>query len=433
MKNYVKVSDKLLAELFPINRSITGSGNRHSLKILKKIVPLKIKSFKSGQKVFDWKIPDEWNPIEAWIKDKSGNILIDFKVNNLHLLGYSTPIHKKFFFHELKENLFYDKKKPKSIPYRTSYYKKRWGFCVTKSQYDLLKKSTDKLEVCIKTNFKKKGEMNYGELLIPGKTRGEILISTYLCHPSMANDNLSGVILTALIAKEILRKKNLKKSYRIIWVPETIGAIAYCKNNEKKLNQIKYGLVISTVGGPGRFSFKKSWDEKHFINDLAEKILKENRIKYKNVPFDIHGSDERQFSSQAFRINTVTIAKSKYYDYAQYHSSADDLTFVKSEYILKSLKIYMCLIEEIENQKIYKSEKKYCEPMLSKYGLYPEVGGEINPNIGSHSTLDIILWLIFLCDGNTSLEQIEKKIKVDRFKIRQVIKILLKKKILSEI
>ena len=241
------ISD-LINYLYPINRSITGKGNILSLKAIKKLIPIKIRKFKSGEKVYDWVIPDEWNISEAWIKDLNGNKIIDFKENNLHVVSYSKPIHKFLKFNELKKNLYFDPKDHKSIPYRTSYYRKDWGFCVNRKQYDQIKNKKN-LEVFINSSFKPNGYMHYGELVVPGRSRKEILISTYICHPSMANDNLSGMIMTTLLADFILKLKKRKNTYRILFIPETIGAIAYCKKNEKIMKKIDIGLVISTVGG----------------------------------------------------------------------------------------------------------------------------------------------------------------------------------------
>ncbi len=424
------ISD-LINYLYPINRSITGKGNILSLKAIKKLIPIKIRKFKSGEKVYDWVIPDEWNISEAWIKDLNGNKIIDFKENNLHVVSYSKPIHKFLKFNELKKNLYFDPKDHKSIPYRTSYYRKDWGFCVNRKQYDQIKNKKN-LEVFINSSFKPNGYMHYGELVVPGRSRKEILISTYICHPSMANDNLSGMIMTTLLADFILKLKKRKNTYRILFIPETIGAIAYCKKNEKIMKKIDIGLVISTVGGPGRFTLKKSWNEKHYINNTAEKILRNKTSKFKSERFNIHGSDERQFSSQAFRINTITISKSKYYDYKEYHTSLDNLDFMNIKYIFESLRIYKKIIEELEKIEIYVSNKKYCEPMLSKYNLYPKVGGLIRPKIGKVSSLEIILWLIFLCDGNTTVEQISKRIGVDKKDINKLIKVLINNKILEQ-
>lgn len=433
MKFYNTQINELLKVLFPINRSITGKGNYHTLLKLKELIPIKIKKYKSGTRVYDWIIPNEWNVIDAWIKDNSGNKIIDFKINNLHLVSYSKSIYKSICFKELKKRLYFDINMPDAIPYRTSYYKNDWGFCVNKEQFNQLKNANGNLEVYINTSSKNNGDMHFGEIIIPGKRKKEILISTYLCHPSMANDNLSGIILTTFLTKEILKIKNRLNTYRIIFVPETIGAIAYCQKNEKKIKEIDVGLVVTTVGGPGKLSYKQSWDKNHYINNIVKKVLSKESDEFIEYPFDIHGSDERQFSSQAFRINTVTVSKSKYYEYSEYHTSLDNLNFIKAKYILTSLNIYKKIINELECVEIYETNMKYCEPMLSKHGLYPEVGGKIKPKIGNIASLDIILWLIFLSDGNTSVDQLSEKININKSHLSKIAKILIKHKILRKI
>ena len=278
-KKIIKDIDAYLNKLFFINRSITGPGNRQTLNELKKIIPIKIKSINSSTKIYDWKVPLEWSVKDAYIKNEKGEKILDFKKNNLHLASYSEPIKKSLIlWKKLKSHLIYSNKNKKYIPYRTLYYKKDWAFCCNYNQYQKLKKSK-KLEIFIDSKFYK-GKLNYGEYLLKGKSKKEILISTYICHPSMANDNLSGIILTSFLLKKLLKKKDLKWSYRIIFIPETIGSIAYLKINEKKFDNISCGLVISCVGGPGKLYLKESWNRNHFINQLAHSSLRRFDKKY---------------------------------------------------------------------------------------------------------------------------------------------------------
>jgi len=437
--------DQYLRQLFPITRSITGNGNRKTLKILQEIAPLNIKEYKSGSPVYDWTIPNEWNIKDAWIKDVNGNKLIDFHVSNIHVVGYSEPFHAKKTFNELKDHLHTHPKLENAIPYRTSYYKKDWGFCSTKKQYELIYKAPGPLEIFIDSEFNEKGSLSIGELLIPGESEEEILISTYICHPSLANDNLGGMVMTAFLARELLKQPKPKKSYRIIWVPETIGAIAYCAMNEKEMKKIDSGFVVTTVGGPGKFGYKKSFNEDHSINLSIEKIFKMENISHISYPFDIHGSDERQYSSQGFRINIASITKDKYYEYPYYHSSLDNLDFVKAKFISESLWLHLKalnLLSEADTEKkelnnksllltnVYKSNHPNCEVMLSKYDLYPNTGGAQVPKFGDRNELDLILWLLFWCDGNNSLEKIAKKLKVNFDILETIAKKLVHKKVL---
>lgn len=422
-----------LTLLFPFNRSITGPDNEKTLKVLQQIAPLEILEYDSGEHVYDWTIPDEWSIEDAWIKDANDNIIVDFKENNIHVVGYSEAVNKKISFKELKENLFLHHEIPHAIPYRTSYYNKSWGFCVTLSQYKQLEGSVGPLEVVIKSKFNSSGKMAIGELIIPGSSKQEILLSTYICHPSLANDNLSGMLMTAFLARELQNRKNLKYTYRIIWVPETIGAISYCYKNEKAMKNIDMGLVVSTVGGPGEFGFKESWQSDHPINKLIEEVFLESKNTFIKYPFDIHGSDERQYSSQGFRINMATISKDKYYEYPEYHSSLDNLSLVNGFQIQQSLDIYCKLLDKFESRKIYKSLSPYCEVMLSKHDLYPKYGGAQNPEINEKDDLDIILWVLFLSDGVLSTIDISNKIDVNIDSINQICKTLVKKGILKEV
>ena len=325
-----------------------------------------------------------------------------------------------------------DKRVPKAIPYRTSYYKKNWGFCVNQAQYNKIKNSGGRFEVSINTKFKK-GFLNYGEIILPGKSKKEILISTYICHPSMANDNLSGILVTSLLANHIKSMKNRRFTYRIIFIPETIGAIAYLHKNKKYLSNILYGLVVTTTGGKGEFSYKQSFDQNSEINNLVENVFKRKKIKFKKYKFQPDGSDERQFSSQGFKINTCSICKDKYYEYPYYHTSLDNLDFVKAENLFKSLKLHINLIYEIEKTEIYKSNNPYCEPMLSKYDLYNFQGGEVLPSLRSFQPIDIINKILFLSDGFKSINEISLRTKIKFEIIKKYSEILAKKKLLSKL
>ena len=399
IKRYLTKSiNEDLINLFPINRSLTGSGNLKTLKYIQKKIPIKILNIKSGTSVYDWKVPHEWIVKNAYVKDSEGNYIIDYKNNNLSIVNYSASYKGYLTAKQLSKKLYTKKNLINAIPYKTSYYKKDWGFCVEQKNLKKIINYKKKFYVNIDTKFKK-SKMDFGEILIKGKSQKEILISTYICHPSMANDNLSGIILTTYLTQFIKSLKNRYWSYRIIFIPETIGAIAYCKLNEKKIKNVLLALMVNNVGGTGKISFKQSFDDDHFINTLINQVLNENKIKAKKYKFDIHGSDERQFSSQFFNINSASIHKDKYFEYKQYHTSADNLDFVKGENLFKMLKLYQSLIVKIESQIIFKTLKTKCEPMLSKYSLYPTLGGENVPG-KKINFIDTILWLIFLSNGN---------------------------------
>lgn len=410
MPDYTSTIDKLLKQLFPIHRSISGKGNRDTLEAIQEIVPLDILEYPSGEKVYDWEIPKEWSIRDAWIKDSNGRKIIDLGNSNLHIVNYSSPVRKKASLEELKKHLYFIEELPNAIPYRTSYYKSDWGFCLSYNSFMKNFHKGNTYEVYIDSDFTD-GSISIGEFVVPGKQTQEHLISTYICHPSMANDNLSGIIITALIAKELSQKK-LNYSYRFVFLPETIGAISYCANNEDTLKKIKAGFVITTGGGPGPFGYKQSFDTANPINYFIEQTFQENNISYKTYPFCPYGSDERQYSSQGFRINTASITKDKYYEYEYYHTSLDNLDFVKPEFINQTLNIYIQAIQKLDKNLTYLNTQPYCESMLSKYNLYPKTGGGLKPAKGIENGLHILLWLLFYCDGSKTLLDIAKQLEM---------------------
>ena len=416
--------DYYLKDLFNLNRSLAGENNRKTLKYLKNIVPLSIKGIKSDTNIEGWTIPKEWTINKGHISI-DGEKILDFKDNNLHVPSYSQSVNKLLSFKELLKKI-HTHKIPKAIPYRTFYYKKDWGFCLSKENLNLLKNNlknqkNKKIRVRIDAKFKK-GKMNYGEILIPGRSKREILISTYICHPSMANDNLSGVILTSLLARFLFSKANLKWSYRLVFVPETIGAISYISKNKKVFNNINTGFNISCVGGKGMFSVKQSVDKDHYINDLVIEVLKKNKIKFKLFPFDINGSDERQYSYFGNKLNIISLHKDKYYDFKEYHTSLDNLNFVNGSQVFATFNLYRLILNKLENEDVYVSSNKFCEPMLSKFKLYPNIGGAINPILNQNKNLDNILWVLFYSNGIRTLSQIKKKINISESKLNKIIK-----------
>jgi aminopeptidase-like protein len=405
-------ADAYLRRLFPLCRSITGNPNRETLMVLQELIPLTIHEVPSGTAVYDWTIPDEWNIRDAWISDANGRRMVDFRASNLHVVSYSEPVKAAVMdWLELQPHLHRHPDLEDAIPYRTSYYKRDWGFCVTHAQFAEMEKQRGPFSVVIDSELKP-GALSYGEYLVPGRSTKEILLSCYICHPSMANDSLSGVLLTAFLARYIAGLKNRHWSYRIVFVPETIGAIAYCACNEAAMKAIDIGLVITTVGGPGKFGYKQSFDPLHPINAMIEDVLAETGTEFITYPFDIHGSDERQYSSQGFRINAATICRNRYYEYPYYHSSFDDLSFVTAKQIAETLEIYVRLIDRLEARRIYRNKIPHCEVMLSRHDLYPATGGAQRPELGGRSELDLILWLLFLCDGKLDLDRVAARLEI---------------------
>lgn len=408
MNDLANTFDNFLNKLFYIDRSLTGPGNRETLKAISDVIPINVCEVRSGKKVFDWTIPKEWSVRQAWIADEFGNKIVDYRDNNLHILGYSLSVDKKISFEELRPHLFLHEI-PEAVPYRTSYYKDNWGFCITQSQFEALKNVKGSLKVMIDSTHKD-GSMSYGELKVEGKFKKSILLSCYICHPSMANDSLSGVVLTTFLSKYILEKKNLQRSYRMAFVPETIGALAYCSNNLNELKDVLCGMVLTTCGGPGKLGIRKSFESDHFINQFGLSALIEDEQDPHVYDFDIHGSDERQYSSPGFGINCITITKDKYYEYPEYHSSLDNLDFVNGSQLVQSFEVYKRIIDKLDKEIFFMRTVPEGEAMLSKYGLYEAIGGSLVPKYKNFDQTDIYLWLLFYANGKTPLSQVNRNL-----------------------
>ena len=408
--------------IFNLNRSITGPGTLQTLKYIKNnINNFKIKKVKSSTKVFDWKVPNEWHIKEAYIKDENGKIIINFKDNNLHVLNYSKKISKWHYIKDIKENIFFLKKNPNAIPYVTSYYKKRWGFCMTYNQYKKL--DTSKKYFFNIDSFFKKGFLNYGEILIPGKSKKEILLSTYVCHPSMANNELSGPAVLTYLTNWIATKKK-KLSYRIIFIPETIGSITYLSKNFNTLKKTCIGgFVFTCLGDSGDFSVIKSKYNRSFIDFASEFVLNKKNIPHKIHSYLERGSDERQFCSQGINLNFNTLTRTKFGNYKEYHTSLDNLNFIKNKYLKKSLRVAKLLISYIDDSYFPKSNIK-CEPFLTKRKLYPTINFlNIKPD---RRILDVLNF----CDGSNNVDQICEYTKLKKVKVLFCLKQLKKLKII---
>lgn len=393
-------------ELYPICRSITGNGVRQTLKIIKSHIPIEISEVSSGTKVFDWTIPKEWDVSSAYIKNSKGEKIVDFKNSNLHLLNYSIPVKKKVSLAELRTHLHSLPDQPDVIPYLTSYYKEDWGFCITHRKYLELKEDT--YEVFIDSKLSS-GSMTYGELYIKGKTAEEVLFSCYVCHPSLCNDNLSGVVLLVFLAKSLLKKKNLKYSYRFIFIPETIGAIAWLSINEKNVGKIKHGLVATCVGDPGCSTYKKTRQANAIIDQAVVKVLIDSGKPYKILDFFPSGSDERQFCSPGFNLPIGSLMRTPYGNFPEYHTSADDLNFVKPDALMDSLSKYLQTVYILENNLKYVNRNPKCEPQLGKRGLYNLIGGSKRSKISQTA----MLWVLNFSDGSNSLLDISVRSNID--------------------
>ena len=411
-------------KIFPYNRSIVSREVLRTLKIIKKEVKLiKIHKVKSSTKIYDWKIPKEWKVSSAKIFDLKKNIIVDYDKNNLHLVSHSIPVNKIIKLNELKKKMYFIKKLPHAIPYRTYYYKKDWGFCVSYNQF---KKMKDKrYKVLIKSKLSN-GYLRYGELFIKGKSKKEVIFTTNICHPSLGNNETSGIVVLTFLAKYLAKKKN-KYSYRFLFLPETIGSLVYIKKNFYNLKKnLLFGFNCVCVGDDRQYSIlepKKTNSNSYYF---VKKTLNKLNIKFKQFSWLKRGSDERQFSSPIIDLDFSSLMRSKYAEYKEYHTSLDDLKKVVTEKGLKgSLKMYKVLAGLIEKERFPKS-KFIGEPFLSKRKIYPNIGGFIHPK-----KIKSLLDYLSFCDGLTPSEKIAQLCKVKRIQGKLILKRLEKNKLVT--
>ncbi|MBF0143492.1 MAG: DUF4910 domain-containing protein [Magnetococcales bacterium] len=414
----------LFRRLFPICRSLTGPGVRQSLEILREVAFFHRHEIPSGTQVFDWIVPDEWRLKRARLWDDQGALLLDSDQNNLHVLNYSIPFDGVVGFAELDPHLHTLPHLPQAIPYRTSYYTRDWGFCLSHRQYEALDRA-GRYRVQIETELAP-GILDYGDCLTGAEEAPrEYLFSTYICHPSLANDNLSGPILWVLLLRA-LQGRRLKNRYRFVIIPETIGAVAYLACHGHALGRVQGGYVLSCVAGPGILGYKQSLAAFRgapvLVDRAAMTTLAELDLAHRIYPFDIHGSDERQYSLPAWRIPVGSLHASKYYEYDEYHTSLDNLDFVRPERLVDMLELYLMVVEKLERNATYRSLLPQSEAMLGKRGLYPATGGSLMQPaaaaLADHgqrrflvdaektlhgSRIDAMLWLMMLADGQMDL------------------------------
>jgi aminopeptidase-like protein len=418
-----KEMHELMRELYPICRSITGDGVRQTLNILKKIIPLDIHEVASGIKVFDWTVPMEWNIKDAYVKNSKGEKIIDFKNSNLHVLNYSLPVYKKVSLEELNEHLFTLPEQPDWIPYRTSYYSENWGFCISHNQFEKLEQ--DIYEVCIDSSLEN-GHLTYGEYFIDGQISAEVLISCHICHPSLCNDNLSGIALTTFLAKH-LSKLSMHYSYRFIFIPGTIGSITWLSVNENRLSNVKHGLVAACVGDSGKFNYKRSRQGNAEIDRAVLNALRHSGLEFNVIDFFPFGYDERQYCSPGINLPVGCLMRTPHGEYPEYHTSADNLKFVAPECLEESLNIFLSIINILENNETYLNLNPKCEPQLGKRGLYDAIGGTSD----SREKQLTMLWVLNLSDGKHSILDISEKSNIEISLIKKIVDILLKHNLLK--
>jgi aminopeptidase-like protein len=389
----------LAEELYPICRSITGNGVRQTLQRLATIVPLQIIEVPSGTAVLDWTVPPEWNIRDAWVATTSGERVIDFNAHSLHVVNYSHPIRARVSRDELERHLHSLPNHPEWIPYRTSYYSETWGFCVAHAQRERL--TAGEYDVCIDSSLAP-GSLTYGEVVLPGELSDEVLLSAHVCHPSLANDNLSGIaVLAALIQR--LQGRRRRYTYRILFAPGTIGAIAWLARHETDaVRRIRHGLIVTCLGDRGAFTYKRSRQDRAEIDRVVRAVLSERGGEYRERPFTPDGYDERQYCSPGFDLPVGRLTRTPNGEYPEYHTSADNLSLIRPESLAESVDVLDAVLAALDGNQRYRNLSPKGEPQLGRRGLYRSLGGTtdqaeieqairwmLNFSDGAHSVLDI--------------------------------------------
>jgi aminopeptidase-like protein len=391
----------LAAELYPITRSITGDGVRRTLARIGQEIPLQVHEVPSGTPALDWTVPDEWNVTEAWVADEMGRRVIDFAEHNLHLVSYSIPVRDRLPLAELRKHLFSLPDHPDWIPYRTSYYDPAWGFCLSQRQLDALEDGT--YEVLVDSTLAP-GHLTYGECVLPGSSDEEVLISCHVCHPSLANDNLSGITVAAELARA-LGQSERRYTYRFVFAPGTIGALTWLSRNEEAIARVSHGLVLTCVGDPGDSTYKRSRRGSAAIDRAVEHILVHSGGGYTIEEFSPYGYDERQYCSPGFDLPIGCLMRSKHGTFPEYHTSADDMELVRPEFLVDTLQKCLAVFEVLERDATYVNQSPYGEPQLGRRGLYKAIGGEADQKASQMA----ILWVLNLSDGSNSLLDIAER------------------------
>jgi aminopeptidase-like protein len=415
---------ELIADLYPLCRSITGDGLRQTLRILQRQIPLDIHEVPTGTPVFDWTVPKEWNIRDAYVKNSRGEKIIDFGHSNLHVVGYSVPIRKTVRLQELQEHLFTLPDQPEWIPYRTSYYKENWGFCLSHKQFLALE--DDAYEVCIDASLQE-GSLTYGEYYLRGERPDEVLISCHICHPSLCNDNLSGIAVATFLANS-LRPLSLRYSYRFLFIPGTIGSITWLCLNEAQASRIKHGLVLAGVGDAGRSTYKKSRRGDAEIDRAVTHVLKHSGREYDIIDFFPYGYDERQFCSPGFNLPVGCLMRTPHGRYPEYHTSADDAKFIQPASLVDSFAKCLSVMDILEHNKTYVNQNPKCEPQLGRRGLYTAVGGQTGSRVAELA----MLWVLNCADGGHTLLDISDKAGMEFGVIRDAADALSRHNLLQE-
>jgi aminopeptidase-like protein len=391
----------LVAELYPICRSLTGKGVRDTLGILGRAVPLQVTEVPSGTPVLDWIVPNEWNIRDAWIKDAHGRRVVDFRESNLHVVGYSVPVRLRLPLERLRPHLHTLPDRPDSIPYRTSYYDESWGFCLSHNHLATL--ADGEYEVGIDSSLEP-GHLTYAEVVLPGRGEDEVLISTHMCHPSLCDDNLSGIATSVFLARHLAGMGARRYTYRFLYAPGTIGAITWLARNRDRVSRIRHGLTLTCMGDGHPFTYKKTLGGHAEIDRAVAYVLGQRGLPHQVIDYFPYGYDERQFNSPGFRLPVGSLMRGRHGQFPEYHTSADDLRFVSPERLAESWSLCREILQVLEGNRTFRSLQPWGEPQLGRRGLYRALGGAELPGIEL-----AMLWVLCLADGEHSLLDVAER------------------------
>ena len=414
----------LIERLYPICRSITGNGVRETLGILSELLPLEIIEVPSGTKAFDWTVPDEWNIRDAWIENEDGERVVDFQNSNLHVLNYSIPVDRRVGLRELNEHLYSLPEQPDLIPYRTSYYAEKWGFCLSHRVRESLSDQTYHVKI---DADRSPGSLTYAECVIDGQIDEEVVLYTHICHPSLCNDNLSGIAILAALGRRMLEWPRPRYRYRLVFAPGTIGSIVWLSENRTTLDRISHGLVLGLLGDDAHHSYKRTRSGTSEIDKIVEYVLAQTEEEYEVVPFSPYGYDERQFGSPGINLSVGRLTRSTNGGYPEYHTSADNPDLVTEVRLRESLDVVTDVIKILDANRYFVNLEPYCEPQLGRRGLYSDTGG--SPIASRESAM---LWLLNQSDGCNSLLDIAQASGVDIRDLAAVAEELVSAQLLEE-
>lgn len=415
----------LIRRLYPICRSLTGDGVRTTLDILEERLPLTRCEVPTGTPAFDWTVPKEWNITDAYVKDRSGRRVIDFQESNLHVVSYSTPVHATMTLEELRPHLHSLPDHPSWIPHRTTYFNETWGFSLRHE--DLERLEPGDYEVKIDSTLED-GTLTYAELFVPGDSDEEVLLSCHICHPSLCNDNLSGIALATFLAEHLLGSPR-RRSYRLLFIPGTIGSIVWLAHHRDQVKHVTGGLVLSTAGDRGHLHYKRSRSGDAEIDRAVLHVLRHSADDFSVRDFEPYGYDERQYSSPGFGLPIGSLTRTPYGQFAEYHTSADDLDFVSPTHLEDTLSKHIEVLDILEGNGRFLNTNPYCEPRLGHRGLYSLLGGRKGDNAAELA----VLWVLNLSDGSTTLLEIADRSGIRFRHVLQAAQALVEVDLLTEV